>query len=427
VSHDTDQRAGDLLDAVARVQVDRDGCVRSADRVATDLFDVAESELVGMSLAEVAGDQWLGVGGPEVALAALDDAGVWSGYATHHTRAGLLPVALSARRVADRRSDDPAIMLSITVDADRVPSGWVGAVRGDVAVLVGSPRFPALLSLVGWLLTARDSEEIGAAVCGTVIEQMGAVGGHLAVLGEDNTASFVTIVGYSATSRSQWPVVDLTIDTPIRRAIVDVVPVFVPDRAARDEQFPLLRSVDEPTQALCVVPVVLGGRVAGSLGFSFPDARTFPDEDRAFLATAAHVTALALQHTDPVARPHPAAAATGTTIEFTWHDTIDFAAVRDAIRLQALGAQIDPADTLLCASELVTNAAEHGTFPVHARVAVTPEAVRIEVSDAARQLPMLRSPGPDGGFGLRIVEAIASRWGTIPAGWGKMAWVEIAR
>jgi GAF domain len=427
VRHDTDQRAGDLLDAVARVQVDRDGCVRSADRVASDLFDVTSTELVGASLADVAGDQWLGVGGPSVALATLDEHGTWSGYAVHHTRAGLLPVALTARRLADRRSDDSAILLTITVDTDRVPSGWVGAVRADIAVLLGSARFPSLLSLVGWLLTARDAEEVGAAVCGTVMEQLGAVGGHLTLLGDDEIARFVTIVGYSEASRQRWPAVDLTVDTPIRRAIVEIAPVYVVDRATRDEQFPVLRSIDEPTEALCVVPVVLGGRVVGSLGFSFPDARTFPGEDRAFLATVAHVAALALQHTDPASRPHPAAAATGTSVEFTWHDAIDFAAVRDAIRLQALGAELDPADTLLCTSELVTNAAEHGRFPVHARISVTPQMVRIDVSDAARQLPMLRAPGPDGGFGLRIVEAIAARWGTSPAGWGKTTWVEIAR
>ena len=97
--HDTDQRAGDLLDAVARIQVDRDGCVRSADRVASDLFDVSAADLVGASLADVAGDQWLGVGGPEVALRALDDTGSWSGYAVHDTRAGRLPARRRGRKL----------------------------------------------------------------------------------------------------------------------------------------------------------------------------------------------------------------------------------------------------------------------------------------------------------------------------------------
>ena len=238
--------------------------------MASDLFDVSAADLVGASLADVAGEQWLGVGGPDVALRSLDETGTWSGYAVHDTVAGRLPVALMARRLADRRSEDPAILLTVTVDADRVPSGWVGAVRADVAVLLGSAWFPSLLSLVGWLLTARDAEEIGAAVCGTVMEQMGAVGGHLTLVGGDNTASFVTIVGYSEVSRQRWPAVDLTVDTPIRRAIVEAAPVFVPDRDARDEQFPVLRGIEEPTQALCVVPVVLGGRVAGALGFLVP-------------------------------------------------------------------------------------------------------------------------------------------------------------
>ena len=428
MGRDTDQLAGDLLDAVARVHVDRDGCVRSVDRVAADLFDLEATTAIGVPLREIAGDQWLGIGGPAAALAALDEHGSWSGYATHRTRAGLMPVALTARRLADRRSDGGGILLTVTADVDRVARGWVGAVRADVAVLVGTNRFPALLSLVGWLLTARDAEEIGAAVCGTVMESLGASAGHFSLVADNGTATFVTMVGYSAATRALWPDIDLAIDTPIRRAIVDGAPVFVRDRATLAADYPALRAVDEPSEALCAVPVALGGRVAGALGFSFPERREFPGEDRAFLATVAHVAALALQHTDPTNRPHPAAAAQGSVSEFTWYTVpVDLAPMRDAIRLQALGAQVDPTDALLCTSELTTNAFEHGDFPVHVRISVTAESIRIDVSDAGRRLPQLRSPGADGGFGLRIVESIATRWGTLPATWGKTTWAELPR
>lgn len=423
--------ADGLVEIAARLIVDRDNRVTSADRLASDLYDIEGPASGHRSIADVAGEHWLGAPDATIALAAITRTGAWTGHVVHRTRAGLLPVVVTARQVLDRSAGGPSLHLTVDVEqqAGAVSSGWMGAVRAEIGVLLATPRLPATLSLVGWLLAARSAEEVGGAVCGAVVDAMGAVGGHLAMLSSDGTASFVTVLGYSADTMRRWGTIDLTLDTPLRASLLEGRAVYLADRAARNREYPVLRDVHEPTQALCVVPLRLGDRITGSLGFSFGSVQEFGPEDRAFLTVVTHITALALEHTvtDPMHRSSMSIpGANSTALEFTWTDVVDLAGMRAALRLQLEARGYDSRDALLCATELITNAAEHGSSPVRARIELAGRTVRIEVSDTERQLPRLRTPGPDGGFGLRIVEALTARWGTAPAAWGKTTWAELA-
>jgi anti-sigma regulatory factor (Ser/Thr protein kinase) len=84
---------------------------------------------------------------------------------------------------------------------------------------------------------------------------------------------------------------------------------------------------------------------------------------------------------------------------------------------------------LVLVSELVTNAVLHTGGPAELRILVIePDAVRVEVADHARDIP--RSPptaGAHGGFGLRIVAALADEWGCTPLPHGKVVWFELGR
>jgi len=88
------------------------------------------------------------------------------------------------------------------------------------------------------------------------------------------------------------------------------------------------------------------------------------------------------------------------------------------------------ADLTLLVSELVTNSFRHAGLregdPIGLRVELNERTVRIEVSErGGRGTPEIREPGEDGGWGLRIVERVADRWGTDIVPGGRVVWFEV--
>ncbi|MEU7786257.1 ATP-binding protein [Amycolatopsis sp. NPDC049159] len=97
-------------------------------------------------------------------------------------------------------------------------------------------------------------------------------------------------------------------------------------------------------------------------------------------------------------------------------------------------AQVDDAhlgDVLLVATELVTNAYDHGQGPLQIRMSHTAEPcrVRLEVDDSSPDLPVVAAPSRErlGGRGLQIVDKLADTWGVLahPAG-SKTVWAEVS-
>ena len=76
--------------------------------------------------------------------------------------------------------------------------------------------------------------------------------------------------------------------------------------------------------------------------------------------------------------------------------------------------------------ELVANAVRHAVTDLELRL-LTDGRVRVEVHDHDPTPPVRRRPGPmqEGGRGMMIVEAYASRWGIRPTDDGKTVWAEI--
>ncbi len=79
-------------------------------------------------------------------------------------------------------------------------------------------------------------------------------------------------------------------------------------------------------------------------------------------------------------------------------------------------------------SELVTNAILHGAGPVTLRILRGDHALRLEVEDAGRTLPVvaLASAETMTGRGLALVAALASGWGVEESPTGKVVWAELA-
>ncbi|HWC35383.1 MAG TPA: SpoIIE family protein phosphatase [Mycobacteriales bacterium] len=79
-------------------------------------------------------------------------------------------------------------------------------------------------------------------------------------------------------------------------------------------------------------------------------------------------------------------------------------------------------------SELVTNAILHGGEPVTVRILRGENALRLEVEDGGRTLPVMGRPTADAttGRGLSLVAALASGWGVEESQGGKVVWAELA-
>ncbi|WP_329176316.1 ATP-binding protein [Streptomyces sp. NBC_01477] len=87
-------------------------------------------------------------------------------------------------------------------------------------------------------------------------------------------------------------------------------------------------------------------------------------------------------------------------------------------------------DIVLCVSELATNAVRHstphdGTF--HLDIRVGRDKLRVECHDSGSKKPTLQTPSDadEGGRGLLLVQALASRWGVSSRPLGKCVWFEI--
>ncbi|MEV6605865.1 ATP-binding protein [Kutzneria sp. NPDC051319] len=73
----------------------------------------------------------------------------------------------------------------------------------------------------------------------------------------------------------------------------------------------------------------------------------------------------------------------------------------------------------LVLTELVTNAYQHASGPYEVILRCLPDRVRIEVADRSTALPHGHH------YGLRLVEALALRWGVAARPAGKIVWAEL--
>ena len=81
----------------------------------------------------------------------------------------------------------------------------------------------------------------------------------------------------------------------------------------------------------------------------------------------------------------------------------------------------------LLTSELVTNAVVHATTPFVLDISLEGTVVRVAVSDGAggRPRPDDQAQGAEGGWGLKLVADLATRWGSDVVPGGKRVWFEL--
>ncbi|GAA0486006.1 hypothetical protein Ade02nite_09670 [Paractinoplanes deccanensis] len=102
------------------------------------------------------------------------------------------------------------------------------------------------------------------------------------------------------------------------------------------------------------------------------------------------------------------------------------ALARDACDRWGLEHLAGPAS--LIAGELVTNAATHANTMADLRLTRGRRYLMVAVRDGSTQPPVLpptSSPDPAAPRGLLLVDAVAQRWGTLPADDGKVVWATL--
>jgi two-component sensor histidine kinase len=103
--------------------------------------------------------------------------------------------------------------------------------------------------------------------------------------------------------------------------------------------------------------------------------------------------------------------------------------VRTVLTLWGLADLQD--DVQLIASELVANAFEHasGSDSFELEVLGRADGVRLSLVDGSAVRPLVRELNAQAprGRGMRIVEALSTRWGADDHGSGKRVWVDVER
>jgi serine/threonine-protein kinase RsbW len=98
---------------------------------------------------------------------------------------------------------------------------------------------------------------------------------------------------------------------------------------------------------------------------------------------------------------------------------------RDFLAETGAGQRCQQAGELIV-SELVTNAIVHARSTARLWISIADGMARIEVTDDGPGDPVLRDPGPDGGYGLWLTDMLAQSWGVIRAGDGdKTVWFTV--
>lgn len=87
------------------------------------------------------------------------------------------------------------------------------------------------------------------------------------------------------------------------------------------------------------------------------------------------------------------------------------------------------ADVPLLASELVTNAVRHSNGEVALSLRLDRDRVRLAVRDSSDEMPIMGDldAAREGGWGLHIVDRLASSWGLETDGDGKTVWCEVVK
>jgi GAF domain-containing protein len=138
---------------------------------------------------------------------------------------------------------------------------------------------------------------VAAYVIGAAVQLVGGNTGSLCLLTPDKRElEIVAEHGYSLEVNAVWTRFRVDGPLPASEAVRTAKPVFITSPEDRDSRYPIFR--DHPVvqdAAYAIEPLVVEGRLLGTLVIGFEQAREFSADDQALLAAAAARCAEALE------------------------------------------------------------------------------------------------------------------------------------
>jgi signal transduction histidine kinase len=146
------------------------------------------------------------------------------------------------------------------------------------------------------LAGALTPEQVIEVVLSEGLEATGAAAALVALLDDEGeTLRIVAERGYAPGQTLGWEEFPLTGELPVSVVVRERQPAFCATRAERDERFPPMAALDQPSHALVALPLVAARRALGGIALSFEDERHFEQEEQRFLQTLANQCAQALE------------------------------------------------------------------------------------------------------------------------------------
>ena len=157
-------------------------------------------------------------------------------------------------------------------------------------------RLEHLKTLTEALATAVTIEATCDAIIAEMKELVGAKVVAIGVVSEDGKQlQILRTAGIAENVAAKFRTIDMSMDVPVTRAARNGQPVWLGTREEALAHSPVFREAAPDSNAWAAIPLMVPGRVIGTLGLSFRDPQKFPESDRSFILSMAHQTAQALE------------------------------------------------------------------------------------------------------------------------------------
>ena len=194
------------------------------------------------------------------------------------------------------------------------------------------------------LAEAATVGQVARVILSQGLSALGAGAGSVAAPTPDGAAfELVDVEGYEPARVEGFRRLPLDAPVPLADAMRERTPVFIGDAERALARYPRLPADDPAHRAWAAVPLLVDGRVTGGIALSFPTARAFDADERAFVVALARQGAQAMER----ARLHEAERAARAEAEGANRAKADFLATMSHELRTPINAAMGYADLML--------------------------------------------------------------------------------